>query len=171
MCEATLIMSGIGLGMQAVGGASAASGQRREADFQAGQLEREASLTDSARADVLRRGGQAAGQARMDGSQVIAAQRAIAGASGVAVDSGSVLDLMADSRLMSEFDAQTLENNAAREAWGLEVESQRQRQQAGFVRRTGKAQEASTLLTTGGRVAEGAVGAVGRYQTQRIGRG
>ena len=168
MCEATLIMSGIGLGMQAVGGASAASGQRAEADFQAAQLDRQAALTDSARADVLRQGAQAAGRARMEGSQVLAAQRTAAGASGIATDSGSVLNLMADSRLMSELDAQQAENNAAREAWGLEVESLRQRQQASFVRRSGKAQEASTLLTTGGNVATGAVNAWGRYQAGRV---
>lgn len=171
MCEPTTIIGALGLATSAVGGLAQASGQRREADFTASLLEDQARLVDSASVGARRRGALAAGQVRMAGSQAIAGQRTAAGASGVAVDSGVVRNLAADSRLLSELDALTLENNAAREAWGMEVEAERLRTQAGFNRRSGQAQSNATLLGTLSGTASGAADLYGGYRAMRIRRG
>lgn len=73
--------------------------------------------------DALDRGAQAAGQARMAGSQLIAKQKVGYAAAGVDVQSGSALDAMADARMLSELDAQKLRNNAAREALGYKMKA------------------------------------------------
>ncbi len=171
MCEPTTIIGAIGLATSAIGGMAKAAGEQKEANFTASLLEDQARLVDSASVDARRRGALAAGQVRMAGSQAIAGQRTAAGASGVAVDSGVVQNLAADSRLLSELDALTLENNAAREAWGMDMEAERMRTQAGFTRRSGQAQANATLLGTAGKTADGAVDLYGGYRSMRIRRG
>ena len=55
--------------------------------------------------------------------QTIGAQRATAGASGVAIDSGSILDAQTDTSKFGALDQATIRNNAAREAWGITTQS------------------------------------------------
>ncbi len=68
--------------------------------------------------DALSRGGIAAGQQRMRGSALLAKQRVAFANSGVDMNVGTPVDVAASSALFNEFDALTIENNAAREALG-----------------------------------------------------
>lgn len=149
MCEPVAILGMVGSG---VGGLMKASGERQQAAIQARQLEDQATLSAYAGQDAIHRGQREESAIRGAGTEAIASQRVAAGASGVAVDSGSVLRLMEDSRAMSELDALTASNNAAREAWGHQVDARRASQQAGYVRQSGKAQAAGTMLTTAGSI-------------------
>lgn len=80
---------------------------------------RRAALNESANAVLtMQAGGIQAGKLRMEGSKVVAAQRVAFGASGVDGTTGTAADLATGSRLMSELDAQTAINNAARAALG-----------------------------------------------------
>jgi hypothetical protein len=53
---------------------------------------------------------------------------------------------MADTRMMSELDAQTIRNNAAREAWGLNQQSSQLVEQARQAERAGRLAAGATLL-------------------------
>lgn len=68
--------------------------------------------------DALRRGSIAAGFQRMQGSALVAKQRVAYSNSGVDATVGTPADVAAGSLAFNEFDALTLENNAAREALG-----------------------------------------------------
>lgn len=72
-------------------------------------------------ADALARGNQQAGVIQTKGSQLAGAQQVGFAASGVDTQSGSPLSAMADTRMMSAMDQATVKNNAAREAWGIQV--------------------------------------------------
>lgn len=63
-----------------------------------------------------------AGKLRSQGSQLIARQKVAYANSGVDATVGTPASVMADTRLMSELDAQTAENNAANEVWGFKTQ-------------------------------------------------
>ena len=86
-------------------------------------------MADFGSADTAQRGGQTEGTSRMKYSQLIGEQKSALSASGVNTQSGSAYDVMADASLMSEYEAQLIRNNAAREAWGYKVKKAELRQQ------------------------------------------
>jgi hypothetical protein len=82
-----------------------------------------AHLADLQAQDAISRGAQAEIISRQRTGQLIGAQRAAAGAQGVEVNSGSSVDAQADAARTGELDALTIRNNAARSAWGYQVQS------------------------------------------------
>lgn len=82
------------------------------------QLTKGAMREDALAIDTLRRGAVAGGLARMQGTSVIAQQKVAYEASGVDSTVGTPAQVAAGTRMVSELDAQTLQNNAAREALG-----------------------------------------------------
>jgi hypothetical protein len=71
--------------------------------------------------DAMQRGSFEAMRARFQGGAVVGNERAGFGASGVDTNSGSAATVQAQSSAMSSLNAQTILNNAAREAWGHKV--------------------------------------------------
>ena len=96
------------------------------------ELKRQAQLAQGQAIDAESRGGVIAGQAREKGSQTIAAQRVAFSAGGVDASVGTAADVAGGTRLMSEVDANTIQNNAAREAWGHREVSNNLATQAGL---------------------------------------
>jgi len=82
------------------------------------QLNRAALREDALAADTLRRGSFVAGLKRMEGTATIAQQKVAYEASGVDSTSGTAAQVAASTRIVSELDAKTLENNAVRAALG-----------------------------------------------------
>lgn len=62
------------------------------------------------------------GKIRMAGSQLIARQKVAYAASGVALDTGTPASVMASQAGLTELDAQTAANNAARRVWGYKMQ-------------------------------------------------
>jgi len=101
--------------------ASAAVSMQAKSDAYNANTERlrKAALAESANAVLTMQAGSIqAGQIRMKGSSIIAQQRVAFGASGVDATQGTPAGLATSSQLMSELDAQTAINNAARGALG-----------------------------------------------------
>lgn len=144
-----------------VGSIASAGDAERQGREDAQAFERNARLARLAAMDAESRGAQEAGRARMKGTQVIGEQKVAFAASGVDVSSGSPLALMADSRMMSELDAQTLKNNAAREAWGLRMEADDLDKQAKRSRQRGRNSAYGALF---GGIANFGAGAAGMYE-------
>jgi hypothetical protein len=109
--------------IQGVKGFAGAASRRNEGKINKKILERNAELARIAKVDALRRGGVRETIQRIKTAKIIGKQRAAAGASGVSVESGSTVDVMADARMMGELDSLIIRNNAAREAWGFEAQA------------------------------------------------
>lgn len=76
-------------------------------------------LAQKAAADAVDRGNIAAGRTRITGDQLVGKQTVAYANSGVDSSVGTAANVQADTQAMSELDARTHENNAAREAWGF----------------------------------------------------
>lgn len=76
------------------------------------------SLANTAARDSMIRGDIQAGLARIHGSQVAAEQKVAYANSGVTLGEGTPAQTAANTRTMSTLDVMTIQNNAAREAFG-----------------------------------------------------
>jgi hypothetical protein len=103
-------------------------------------------------------GASDAAKARTAGTQLIAQQGTAYTASGVDPTQGTPLSVMADTRLMSELDARTLENNAARKVRGFK--EQRRQADAEHHMRISEDQQnqIGNMLSGIGDIAGGAAG-------------
>lgn len=138
----------------------AAGAAERQGNYEGDMLDLNAGLAEQSAADATARGRQAETRQRRGMRQLAGAQRAALGASGVVLDSGSALDVVQNDQALGEFDALTIRNNAAREAWGYTVQADDYRRQAGMTRAAGRDTakslrrgSVSTLLSGAGELA------------------
>lgn len=108
----------------------AANSQAELADYNAG-------VADLQAKDAIVRGAHDESRFREGVDQMVGQQRAGIAASGVDVNSGSAVDVQADTRHLGELDALTIRTNAAREAWGYQVQGQDLRRRAEITRKEG----------------------------------
>lgn len=166
---AGIAMTAVGAGYGAAGSYRAGGAQKNIADFNATATERvsgfnadimeresetNANILDyNARVlelqmeDAILRGRERETVFRRQVKGDIGAQRAAYAAQGIEVDSGSALDVQADTAYQGEVDALTIRSNAAREAWGFKVESESTRATAKAVRESGKLRADSERVT------------------------
>lgn len=93
-----------------------------------------AQQAEAAARDAMLRGGQEAAVYRIRASQAMERARVSYANSGVDSTTGTPANVLADTRMMTERDVQTLQNNAAREALGYRNQAKhfdRQTQQYG----------------------------------------
>lgn len=117
--------------------------QRQVAESQAELLDFNAEIADQQAADALVRGAQEEQRFRQGIDGIIGHQRAAAAAGNVDVGFGSSLDVQADAAFLGELDALQIRTNAAREAWGYEVEAFDTRKRAEITRKEGVMLEAA----------------------------
>ncbi len=139
------------MALSAVSGLSQASQQRQEGRMQQQIGNYNAQVSEQQAADAQRRGIFEAGERRALTRQQIGRQRTGLAASGVDVSTGSALDIFADTAAFGEMDAQTIQANAMREAYGYRTQATGQRFQGDMARQAGRNRARSTLLTTGAR--------------------
>lgn len=151
---ASLLLSGIGAGVQAYGAVKGSRAQAKAQEetgrAQAEAAESGAQLSEYNAAvarlqakDAIARGADEEGQFRAQVRQTIGSQRAGFAGANIQVGSGSALDVQADAAMLGELDALTIRTNAAREAWGLEVEAQDLERRAEIQRKEGRVLEAA----------------------------
>ena len=97
-------------------------------------------------ADALTRGASQAGRVRLQAGQLEGQQRVAYALSGVDASSGSAASTINSSRLFSELDAATVQNNAAREALGYRRVIQGLETQAKAARANATARETGRTL-------------------------
>lgn len=120
MCWMALIPVAIGL----VSGAMQGQQQAAAAEGQAGELRQNAFFLNQAANDALARGRAESDLQRVQTQQMIGQQRAAMAGSGGQVDRGTNALLQQDVAQFGELDALTISNNAAREAYGYQVQAQ-----------------------------------------------
>lgn len=141
-----LILAGIGLGLNALGTLGKAGAQKREAQYASFLADENAELADYGAQDAEERGRLEASYRRMAATAEVGSMQAALGASGVDGQSGSALKAAEQLRITAELDARLIENNAAREAWGLKVDAKRYRRQSKLERKKGQQSMFSTFL-------------------------
>jgi hypothetical protein len=128
------LLSSFGGGMQAMSAYSQAKNQQAALLAQSQVALDNAELSGWASQDAVRRGEDAANQVKLRGAQVKGQQRAAMATNNVDLAVGSAQNILNDTDYISAVDASTLQTNAAREAWGYDVQAKQYRQQAGASR-------------------------------------
>ena len=138
MCEPTTLAV-IGIGASLVGGAVTYAGIQQQASAQSSafnyqaQVARNNAVIAQQNAERTQQAGDVAAQNKLiETGQRTAAIRAVAGASGVDANTGSPLNLQESNQKLGTLDALTIRNNAARAAYGYQVQGMSQTAQAGL---------------------------------------
>lgn len=118
MCWMALIPIAIGAAQGMMQGQQA----KAQAATDAAALRQNALYLGNAAADARTRGMQESDWSRVQTQDLIGTQRAAMAASGGVVDQDSNALIQQDTAQLGELDALTISNNAAREAYGYEVE-------------------------------------------------
>jgi len=126
MCWMALIPVAISL----VGGMMGAQNAKQEGAFNAGMLKRNAELKEQTAQETLFAGDTSADWQRVRTGQAVGTQRAVQAANGIDVNSGSAAQLQDDTAMIGELDALTIQNNAAREAYGYRIQADQDRMNA-----------------------------------------
>ena len=134
------------VGVTAMGTATSAYGKIMAGNEAKKLGDRNARIADWQASDALERGRIDEGRQRRQIERVIGAQRAGFGMQGVDVNRGSALDVQADSAYLGELDAITIRNNAAKEAWGYQVQSSNLTAQGRNAQREGTFGAFNTIL-------------------------
>lgn len=129
------------------------SAEIQESDAKRAELRHNARLADLAGADATARGMAEGGRERMKGSQSVARQFVAYANSGVDPTQGSAARTQEWTKAVSELDAQTIQNNAAREAWGFKAKADEMRTEEKNERRRSENRRFATVLGGAGRLA------------------
>ncbi len=108
---------GAGLGLQALSSLTAGISARQNARFNARIAENNAELSRRLAEDARQRGRIEEQRSRLESARLKGRQAAALAANGVALDSGSPLQVLSDSAALGELDALQIRANAEREAF------------------------------------------------------
>ena len=145
---AASMAAGVGAGVLGAAGA-----------YQQGQVAKQVGrnnqiMAEYAAQDALRRGDAEAAAVQRRASQVQGAQRAALAAKGVDLTAGTAGELQDQADFFSQVDQNTARFNASRDAWSARVQGANARAQGDASARQGTLSAFSTLLGTGGQVAD-----------------
>ena len=152
-----------GAGLSAVTAYSNSRSTRSAYEAQAQVARNNAVIAGWQADDVLARGDRAVSVQRSKTRQLKGAQRAAMAANGVDLNQGSALNILSDTELFGEMDADTIANNAAKEAWAI------RNQANGFTyeaaQASARAANESPLMATAGSLLTSAGKVAGRWYT------
>lgn len=119
------------------------------------QADANTAAANDAATESLRRGALEAGQVRSEGSQLQAKQNVAYANSGVDATVGTAATVQAATKSKAELDALTVENNAAREAWGYKAHGIAFQTQAALNTSRRNREIAGTVIGSAGQTASG----------------
>lgn len=119
MCWMALIPAAIAI----AGGVMGAQNAKQEGAFNASMLTGNAAFKQQAADETIAAGNTSADWQRVRTGQAVGTQRSALAANGIDVNSGSAANLQDDTAMLGELDALTIQNNAAREAYGYKVQA------------------------------------------------
>jgi hypothetical protein len=112
--------------------------QRQVSESEAGLADYNAQVAELQALDAVERGAEEESRFRTQIRGAIAAQRVGFAAGNIDVSYGSAVDVQADAAYLGELDALTIRTNAAREAWGYNVQGEDLRRRAQILRQEGR---------------------------------
>lgn len=138
------------VGMTVAGAGFSAYSKLKAGREQQKMFERNAQFADYQAADALERGAINEKRQRQTTNQVIGAQRTNLASQNVDVNRGSSLDVQGDAAYLGELDALTIRNNAAKEAYGFQVQAGDLRQRGTYAKQESQMEAVNTILGSGG---------------------
>jgi hypothetical protein len=161
----------VGTTMGVVGQVKQGNAAKQSGEAAAQREEFNANVADVMGQDALARGDEETSLFRTQVRQLIGTQRAGFAAQNVEVGSGSAQAVQADTAYLGELDTQRIQANAAREAWGYQVEAQDRRLAAKYSRASGQAAATASRWAAGATALNGAGSlAATAYGWQRTGK-
>jgi hypothetical protein len=113
-----------GAGMSMMSAMNQADAQKQQYAYQA-QVAANNAIIASQQASVAIQNGQTQEQTQqLKTGQIYGAQRAAMAANGIDLGEGSATDMLATTEFMGKRDQLTIRDNAARQAWGYQVQAQ-----------------------------------------------
>lgn len=107
-----------------------AKAQKRNLQHQARMAEINARVAETGAKTELARGQAEYARHTLQAGHLKSAQRAALAANGIVMNEGSAAEMLAATDIMKEIDAQTIEENALRNAWGYRIQATDYRNQA-----------------------------------------
>jgi hypothetical protein len=132
VAEGALALAAVSTAMGAYGMYAQGQQQKAQAEYQAAVANNNAIIAEQNAQDALQRGRVEEQQHRLKVAQMKGTQRSVLAASGVQVDTGSALDVVADTAMMGELDALTIRNNAEREAYQHRMQASNYQAESGL---------------------------------------
>ena len=108
--------------MQGVQSAQNADAAKQAADYNAQVANNNATIASQQRSSALQQGEVEAQNAMRKQAQMIGDQRAEMSANGIDLTQGSAQDILASTKFLGGIDVNTIQSNAARQAWGYSVQ-------------------------------------------------
>lgn len=127
---AGVLASLAGTGMSMMAQQRQAQQQKAVAEYQADVAQKNQEMAQEQAADVKRQGDDDAQRQRLKAAGMIGTQRAIAGASGITVDTGSNLDLTMETAEKGELDALAIQQQALDKSHNLQIQGWNSGQQS-----------------------------------------
>lgn len=167
MCEAvTAFMAAYGgyiaAAAAAVGAYTTAQSQKAQNEYMEDVERNNAAMAKNQRDDAIMRGGEEANRVQREAERMRGTQVARLASNGLDISSGTPLAILEDSMFFGQQDANTVRNNAAREAWGYDVQGQNARASAGMYSMAAKANNPGraaglSLLSSAGQFSRGGI--------------
>lgn len=161
MCNgASAIALQVGGGLQKAAGAyMKTSGEKRKLQGDADIADLNARLSDLSAKSTLRQGQREEQRSRFETTNTKDAQQTAFAGNGIALDSETAVRIMTSTDVLGEIDANTINANAARAAWGYRMEGVQFRNEALTKRATASSLNpalaaTSSLINSAGNVAE-----------------
>lgn len=136
----------IPLAISVVGGMQQGKQQEAAANSAAGQARQNAFFANDAANDAITRGRNDASLQRMRTASALGSQRAAMAENGGVIDADSNARLQEDTAMLGEMDALTIQNNAAREAYGYKVQAIQGVSNANALQTQGQTQKKNSIL-------------------------
>jgi hypothetical protein len=108
--------------MQGVQASQNADAQKQAADYNAQVANNNAITASQQRSSALQQGDLEAQNAMRKQASIIGDQRAQMSANGIDLTQGSAQDILASTKFLGGLDVNTIQSNAARQAWGYSVQ-------------------------------------------------
>ena len=155
-----MTMQGAGAASSAVGAYYGAQSQKQSLQFGADMADINARMSESAAQATLLTGEREMQKSQLATANLKSAQRTGLAANGVDLGVGSAKNILTTTDVMGEIDANTLQANAVRSAWGQRTQAVNQSNQALMARASAGAVSPTSsaftsLLTSAGSVAPG----------------
>lgn len=144
MCGPYLAVAAMAL--QFIGNKQAGDAQAQASMFDASIAKQNASIAEQAARDTKAAGHEAESNYLQKVANLTGRQRTTFAANNVE-QSGTALDIMAESAGQGAADATRIRSNAIREAWGYQNEADQYRQKAAFSRYSAKVAKKGGILT------------------------
>ncbi len=147
-------MSAISMGSTILGGVMSANAARQQGAIAQQVAKNNATIAEYQATDATRRADEEAMAVRRKSSQLEGTQRSMMAARGLDLTGGTPAQLLSETDFFGEQDQATARYNGKVEAWGKRAQASNMQAEGAAAAAAGRTQAFSTLLTTGGSVAD-----------------